>query len=127
MNRAMLDNISFAHLNVASFTRVEIQQLILKRIGKHFQVLNLVETHTKQDTEESTRRRFPEIEFYFNHSQSQANRENHNDGCRGTLIALKLGALKTKNFQIHVPGRLSSLDFDIEGRPYRMTSINACL
>ena len=71
INKIMLDNISFTHLNVATFTKVEIQQLILKKIGKQFQVLNLVETHMKYKTEVSIRRRFPEVEFFSNHGPSR--------------------------------------------------------
>ena len=112
-----LDSISFAHLNVATFTKVEIQQLILKRIGKQFQVLNLVETHMKSETEISLKRRFPTIEFYFNHGTPQNNRETHREGCKGLI--------DVKNFQIHREGRLSTIDFDIEGRPYRLTSLYA--
>ena len=109
----MLDNISFAHLYVAAFRKVEIQQLILKKIGKQFQILNLLETHTKYETEVSIKRRFPGIKFYFNHSPPQTNRETHKEECKGTLIAFQQGMLKVKDFQIHVQGRLSTLHFDI--------------
>ena len=84
--------------------------MILKKIGKQFQVLNLVETHTKYETEVSIKRRFPGIEFFFNLGPPQSNRESHKEGCKGTLIALQQGILKVKNFQIHVQGRLLTLD-----------------
>ena len=121
----VLDSISFAHLNVACFTKVEIQQLILKQIGKHFQVLNLVENHTQSKTEIGLKRRFPTSEFYFNHGPPQNNREMHKEGCKGTLITFQQGLLKVKDFKIHMQGRLSTLDFEKEGQPYQLTSIYA--
>ena len=77
----VLDKIKLAHLNVAVFTKTEMQLHILKQIGKKFNMINLVETHTKPRTKIEIRRKFPGIEFYFNHGPPQTNRESHKEAC----------------------------------------------
>ena len=121
----VLDKIKLAHLNVASFTKTEMQQHILKQIGRKFHMINLVKTHTKPRTKIEIKRKFPGIEFYFNHGPLQTTRESHQEACRGTLIAFQKDLIKVDAFQILVEGRLSVLYFWIEEKPYRIISVYA--
>ena len=120
-----LDKLRLAHLNVAAFTKTEMQLHILKQLGRKFNMVNLVETHTKPRTEIEIKKKFPGIEFYFNHGPPQLNKEDKREACRGTLIAFQEGLIKVDNFQIIIEGRLSVLDFQIEERPYRFISVYA--
>ena len=106
-----LDKLRLAHLNVAAFTKTEMQLHILKQLGKKFNMVNLVETHTKPRTEIEIKKKFPGIEFYFNHGPPQLNKEDKREACRGTLIAFQEGPINVDNFQIIIEGRLSVLDF----------------
>ena len=88
-----------------------MQQHILKQLGRKVQIVNLVETHSKPETKILIRKRFPGIEFYFNHGPPQQNRESHHESCRGTLIAFQEGLIKADRFQIHIQGSLATVDF----------------
>ena len=90
----MVDNNCFAHLNTSSFSKSELQHMILKQLGKQIHFLNVVETHTTLQLESSLRNQSPHITLYFNHGNKQGNKENSREGKQGTMIAVVDGLVK---------------------------------
>ena len=121
----MVDNIRFAHLNASAFTRPEIQHMILKKLGAGIQILNVVETHTTPKLEYGLRKKYPNLTFFFNHGDKQANRESHKEGRKGTMIIVVNDLFKIGEFKIHVTGQLSTLRLQIGLREYNFISIYA--
>ena len=121
----MVDSIRFAHLNASAFTRSEIQHMILKKLGKGIQILNVVETHTTPQLEYGLKKKYPNLTFFFNHGDKQANRERHREGRKGTMIIVVNDLFKIGEFKIHITGQLSTLRLHIGPREYNFVSVYA--
>ena len=121
----MADNICFTHLNASSFVKLEVQHMILKQLGKKIHFLNVVETHTTPQLESSLRKRYPNVTFYFNHGDKQANKENCKECKKGTMIAVVDGIIKLGDSKIHEKGQLATLDVSLGARECRFISIYA--
>ena len=87
--------------------------MILKKLGKGIQILNVVETHTTPELEYGLKKKYPNLTFFFNHGNKQANREKHREGRKGTMIIVVNDLFKIGEFKIHITGQLSTLRLHI--------------
>ena len=99
--------------------------MILKKLGKGIQKLNVVETHTTPQLEYGLKKKYPNLTFYFNHGDKQANRERHREGRKGTMIIVVNDLFKIGEFKIHITGQLSTLRLHIGPREYNFVSVYA--
>ena len=73
-------------MNASSFVKPEVHHMILKQLGKKIHFLNVVESHMTPQSEYGPRKRYPDITFFFNHGDKQANKEKCREGKKGTMM-----------------------------------------